>query len=1256
MPLPVPDLLRELETVDDDATIEVAAEALAEGPVAPDALRRLAADERSSVRRAAVLALARRHDPEGRAVIEACLADATERVRQDACRALATLGDPRSAQPVAATLRDPRPGVRAAAAQALAGLGGAPSALAALLEGERVTTVRRAALDALARLGGDEALVAVAVHVGREDDRALAALAADHVVALAQRGDPQQLLSTFRRVPAASRRALADALGVDAALGEWGRGVEPGSPLARITAELRALRPDPQVLARFGSDLTARATAASAPRTHGREREVDALLARLGRDGSKSVVLVGPAGAGKTAIVHELARRLAAEPVLVPTAVLEATTGEVISGTRFLGEWQTRLKELTDAVRAPHRAVWYVPDVNRLVDAGTTAHSDESFAAMLGPAVERGDVVIIGESTPDAFRRGLDRHPNFGRLFQRLAVDETDRAATLGVLAGVRDDLVLEQARRGVDLSVTDAALEHALDLAQDHLPALARPGNAIHLLREAVAATVEGRTGAQPQASPPHTSVHPGQSGGWAWPADAAPDLAVRHVVDPSSVLRTLSALTGVPAHLLDDTVPLDLEATARFFHERVLGQDGAVEAVVDLISLIKAGLADPTRPLGALLFVGPTGVGKTEMAKAIAEFIFGDAQDRLVRVDLGEFKEPDAHRRLVGDPQALDPASRQGLLTAPVRERPFSVVLLDEVEKAHRNVFDLLLPLLAEGRLVDEQGRVTDFRRAIIVMTSNLGSDLREDLGLGFATGADATAGAKVLRALEDAFRPEFVNRIGRVVGFAPLTTEVMRRLTRREVRRVLARRGIVRRGVVVETDDAVIGTLCRDGFSERYGARPLKRRVEELLLKPLARALLQVGPEEAGAGAPSASQAVSSPPNPAIIRLGVSGERVVSEVIRPSAEADDEPPPRATARVKDATGRLVAADDLAARVSDLFERVVALADNLEGQRLRERKSHLLALSSAADFWSDKARASAVLSEVAALEQAIEAPAKLERRLERLEESVGRLRGQSGESRALHDVVTRVAEAGRDVELAEYAARCPSARDRGDAWLLLRLAEDQGIDPGAKDEPFPEDVVTAMARMLMRYAKRKGLAARVVFEGLTRAGAVREAGLRVEGPCAFGLLKGEAGLHQWVHRGETRRDKRATLARVTVFPPAEAPLRPQDVSRERRAVRGETGVLIEKPRSHLVLTHLATLVAVDGGVDADDAEEAALELLAARVAHARRGDKEPGVVRRYVLSNNPVMRDLATGVKLHLDRALEGELDEVVLARLPR
>jgi len=1210
------ELLQELEsTGDDEATIEIAAEAMAQGQTPREGLVRLLEHALPSVRRASTLALGRRNDEEARPLLEARLEDTSAEVRSAACQALAAIGDERSADRVRDCLQDRMPTVRTAAATAQQAFP-SPSAVEALVDllgHENALGPRRAALSALITLTEDApsrgaARLALACHVAREDDPDLRQRAADALWVSIDDLEYEELLTLFRAVPRSGRAALADAL----------EATEPSArAVQRLSEELRHLPADPEVLARFGSNLTRRALRGGVPLALKREQVLKQLFDRLSRSGPRSVVLVGPSGSGKTAIIHALAKRLAEEETLVPIMVFEATTGEVLSGTRYLGEWQTRLKELTDGLRTPRRVIWFVPDVNRLVEAGTSEHSQESFATMLSPALERGELVIVGESTPEAWRRGIDRFPVFKKLFAQVTLEVPDAERTLEILRGVSDRVAEEFADRDLDCSLAPGVLARAQELADDYFPSQARPGNAVRLLRETCEAAAQRVLDKAPEVS-----------GGRALET-------LKVEVSLADLLRTLSRLSGVPNHLIDDRIRLDLDEVRSFFAERVLGQEEAVETVVDLISMIKAGVTDPERPSGVLFFAGPTGVGKTEMAKALAEYIFGSAR-RLVRVDLGEFREPHSIRRLVGDPHAPDPAARSGLLTAAVRERPFSVVLLDEVEKAHGNVFDLLLPLLDEGRLVDELGRVTDFRRCIIVMTSNLGSDLSEGTDLGFGSSAEERQAqtAKVSRVMEKTFRPEFLNRLRSTVVFQPLTREVMRRLTRREARHVLSRKGITRREVLVELDDGVIGLLLEEGFSPHYGARYLKRRVEDLLLKPLARALHQVSPDDQ-----------------AVLRLFVGrDQRLVSNVIVQSPDADElEEAPAPIRRAKDATGRIVDFDELEDRILDMTEQVEAIASVMEDQSLRQRKNELLHLANVPEFWADPAKARNVMSEIAALERTLERPGHLDRALQGADRILQRARASRGKPHLVQQATERLDELAREIEFTTYAVHCPGARERGDAYLFLRrVGEEQG---------FPEDFLAHMARMYRAYLRGKGLQVAIVYEAVSGRGRVRELAIRVEGMCAYGLLEGEDGLHQWVFRDPGARHKRQfAFCRVEVLPPAERDLRMNELNVERRKVRDGEGVLLKKHNLHLVMTHVESQLAIDGTVDGHpQAEEGAIEFLAARVT-APRAEEERGVIRRYVVSNSnqPTVRDLGTNVKLHLDHVLDGRLDDFILPRV--
>ncbi|HBP18642.1 MAG TPA: hypothetical protein DEA08_12760, partial [Planctomycetes bacterium] len=589
------DLLHELEaTGDDEATVEIAAEAMAAGATPRESLTGLLDHELPAVRRTAVLALGRRNDQEARPLLEARLDDPIAQVREAACQALANLGDERSAPVVTQRLEDRMPAVRAAAAEAQTAFASldAVEALEDLLRREASLAPRRAALEALLVLCREpdtklQARLALAAHLAREDDRELRQRGANALIEELRGESFGELLALFRVLPRSGWPVLAEAF---EAAGKLSRA------LSQLVAELRHRAADFEVLERFGSNLTRRVERDGLPRAIGRESELENVFDRLQRPGPKSMVLVGPSGVGKTALVNALAARLAAEETLVPVQIFEATTGEILAGTRYLGEWQGRVKELLDALRSPARVIWYVPDVNRLVEAGTSEHSQESFATMLAPALERGEVVILGESTPEAFRRGLDRFPGFRKQFWRLQVEVPDAEESRQILSGVAGRLAVDMADRDVELEFPAATLDLAQDLADDYFPGQSRPGNAVRLLSEAAegAATRGLNRAADPDLAP-------------------APGAQVSVRVEAGDVLETLSRLSGVPVRLLDDSVQLDLEEVYAKISERVLGQDEAVETVVDLISLIKAGLTDPERPQGVLFFAGPTGVGKT-------------------------------------------------------------------------------------------------------------------------------------------------------------------------------------------------------------------------------------------------------------------------------------------------------------------------------------------------------------------------------------------------------------------------------------------------------------------------------------------------------------------------------------------------------------------------------------------------------------------------------------------------------------------
>ncbi len=499
--------------------------------------------------------------------------------------------------------------------------------------------------------------------------------------------------------------------------------------------------------------------------------------------------------------------------------MLETSTSEIMVGTKYIGEWETKLRDLVGRVKAPRRVLLYLTNVNDLGGAGTTSSNKANFGSLLSPYLRRGEVVVIGESTAEALQLGIGKDGALKRLFRTVAVTEPDEATMTRLL---KRQLEALSVRAGVELVMSPEILDLVVELSGTYYSGHAQPGRSVTLMNQVVE----------------HRLEQPHERGAGATLALGADD-----------VIAALARFTGLPERLLNDRRPLDPADVRAFFEERVLGQPEAVGAIVDLITLVKAALTDPGKPLGVLFFVGPTGVGKTEIAKTLAEFIFG-SEERLLRIDLSEYKDYESFQKLIGSSWQHQEGAGGGQLTTKIREQPFSVILLDEFEKAHPNIFDLFLQVFDDGRLTDGRGQTADFRHTIIVMTSNLGSGIGVGGGMGFGGEADGVPSEeRVLKEVRKFFRPEFVNRLDKIVVFRALAPDVMRRIVQRELGKVVLRSGILRRRLLVDVDAGVVDLLLKEGFSVAYGARPLKRRVAELVLLPIAREIVSMGPDDRG-----------------------------------------------------------------------------------------------------------------------------------------------------------------------------------------------------------------------------------------------------------------------------------------------------------------------------------------------------------------------------------------------------------------------
>jgi ATP-dependent Clp protease ATP-binding subunit ClpC len=520
-----------------------------------------------------------------------------------------------------------------------------------------------------------------------------------------------------------------------------------------------------------------------------RAAAVEAVTAALSPRSPRSVLLVGEQGVGKTTLVVEALRRLEQ-----PWLAFQAAATEVMAGQIYIGEMEGRVRSIVERMK-DRSIVWLFPSFEEALYSGQHSRSPRGLLDAMLPAIEAHDIALIAEIDPTAYELLAQSRPRVTRIFEVIRLAPMTNQETLEVARAWSSDY-------GVD--VDEETLAESLDLATHYLPGTTAPGNLLQLLELVLDRVTRGLATA----------------------------------VTTESVIATLSAATGLPLHVLDPRAPLRLDDVRAFFEGRVLGQPEAVECLVDRVALVKAGLTDPSRPLGVFLFVGPTGTGKTEIAKAFSEFLFG-SPDRLVRLDMSEFQTPESLERLLSDAAGGEPAAP---LISAVRKQPFTVLLLDEFEKAHENVWDVFLQVFDDGRLTDVNGRTVDLRHCVIILTSNLGSAIPRGPGVGFTGRSGAFDAATVTKSVERSFRPEFLNRLDRVVVFQPLGREIMRGLLEKELNEVLRRRGLRMQPWAVEWDEAAIDFLIEQGFSAELGARPLKRAVERHLLTRIATAIVE------------------------------------------------------------------------------------------------------------------------------------------------------------------------------------------------------------------------------------------------------------------------------------------------------------------------------------------------------------------------------------------------------------------------------
>ncbi|MCP3999042.1 MAG: ATP-dependent Clp protease ATP-binding subunit [bacterium] len=620
------------------------------------------------------------------------------------------------------------------------------------------------------------------------------------------------------------------------------------------------------VLDQFGRNLTQQARDHKLDPVIGRSNEIQRVMQVLSRRTKNNPVLIGEPGVGKTAIVEGLAQRIVANEVpdtLTNRQLYTLDLGALVAGSRYRGDFEERLKKVLKEIRTRGDIILFIDEIHTLVGAGAAEGAIDA-ASILKPMLARGELQTVGATTLEEYRKYLEKDAALERRFQPIQVEEPSVADTIRILEGLRPSY--EEHHR---VRFTDQALVNAANLADRYIADRFLPDKAIDLIDEA-GSRMRLRRGHLPPdvqelddeltkvRSDKRDAVRAQQYERAAQLRDkergiitdrtekeqeaVAAGADYTSVIDDEEIAEVLAQWTGIPVHRLTEEETSRLLNMEDELHKRIIGQGGAIEAVSRAIRRTRAGLKDPKRPAGSFIFLGPSGVGKTESAKALAEFLFGD-EDSLIQIDMSEYMEKHAVSRLVGSPPGYVGYDEGGQLTEAVRRKPFSVVLFDEIEKAHPDVFNILLQILEDGRLTDSQGRSVDFKNTVIIMTSNLGTgDLRKQ-SIGFSPGGAELnyeqMKEKVTEALKVHFRPEFLNRIDDVIVFHELTMGEVKQIVDLFLHRV--REQLESQALDLALTEAAKELMAKKGYDPQLGARPLRRAIQRMLEDPLSEKVL-------------------------------------------------------------------------------------------------------------------------------------------------------------------------------------------------------------------------------------------------------------------------------------------------------------------------------------------------------------------------------------------------------------------------------